>query len=246
MRALDSTVHVLGVKQPDGSLTRERLVVSSSVHGPIVAATDSSALALRVVGLDQPHMVDQTWQMLRARNLSEFETALARLQLPMFTVLYADRRGHILHVFNGQVPIRAGGDWRYYHFPAPADPPAAWKLTFTRTQGDAALYIRDTIPPGSSASGSSIRYDNTDAKNSGPYQSGGYTQSGTITYANPLLRSGHDYWVGVRAGSDAQYSLTSSIEGSLAAIPVLVLSTPDTPPATASLRLSRFFGISGT
>lgn len=146
VRALDSTVHVLKVKQPDGGLTEERLVVRSSVHGPVVAAKDSSALALRVVGLDQPHLVEQTWQMLRARNLSEFQTALARLQLPMFTVMYADRHGHILHVFNGQVPIRAGGDWGYwrgvvsgtrssmiwtqYHayrdLPRVLDPPAGW------------------------------------------------------------------------------------------------------------------------
>jgi acyl-homoserine-lactone acylase len=42
----------------------------------------------------------------------------------MFTVLYADREGHILHVFNGRVPIRATGDWRTWAGIVPGDAPA--------------------------------------------------------------------------------------------------------------------------
>lgn len=146
VRALDSTRVSLKVKQPDGSMAEEPLVIVRSLHGPVVTQTDSTALALRVVGLDQPHLIEQTWQMLRARNLAEFETSLARLQLPMFTVMYADRRGHILHVFNGQVPIRSSGDfddwrgvvpgnspdriWTAYHpyrdLPRVLDPPTGW------------------------------------------------------------------------------------------------------------------------
>ncbi len=30
----------------------------------------------------------------------------------MFTVMYADREGHIMHLFNGQVPIRKKGDFK--------------------------------------------------------------------------------------------------------------------------------------
>ena len=42
--------------------------------------------------------------MGRATSLAEFETALSELQNPMFNVLYADRDGHILYLFNGLVP----------------------------------------------------------------------------------------------------------------------------------------------
>jgi acyl-homoserine-lactone acylase len=44
--------------------------------------------------------------MGRARSLGEFEDALRRLQIPMFNVIYADREGHVLYVFNGRVPVR--------------------------------------------------------------------------------------------------------------------------------------------
>jgi acyl-homoserine-lactone acylase len=49
--------------------------------------------------------------MARARNLAEFEAALKRLQLPMVTVMYADRAGHILHLFGGRTPVRPAGNW---------------------------------------------------------------------------------------------------------------------------------------
>jgi acyl-homoserine-lactone acylase len=84
--------------------------------------------------------------MARAKNLTQFEAALKRLQLPMFTVMYADRDGHIMHLFNGQVPIRAQGnfeDWEgiipgntsktlwtkthpYRDLPRIVDPPSGW------------------------------------------------------------------------------------------------------------------------
>jgi acyl-homoserine-lactone acylase len=102
----------LSVRQPDGTQRSESITVMRSVHGPIVAQRGDRALALRVAGLDAPGAFNQTLGMLRARNMGQFEAALGNLQLPMFTVLYADREGHILHVFNGRVPARGGGDWR--------------------------------------------------------------------------------------------------------------------------------------
>ncbi len=58
--------------------------------------------------------------MARATNLGEFEAVLRRLQLPIFTVIYADRDGHVLSLFNGQVPVRPDGvaDWSQ---PVPGD-----------------------------------------------------------------------------------------------------------------------------
>jgi hypothetical protein len=151
----------------------------------------------------------------------------------------------------------AGGDWRYFHFTAPADAPATWRLTFNRTQGNANLYIRDTVPPGNYDSPTALRNDSTDAKNSGSYQSAGYS-SGLITYGSPILRAGHHYWVGVQAVSDTEFSLSSSIEGSLSSIPVLpftngVFTGPLNPGesrlfrVSAPLRASQFIaGITGS
>ena len=111
----------LKVKQNDSSLRSEKLLVRRSIHGPIVTEKDGKALALRVVGLDRPGVLEQWWDMARATNFAEFETALKRVQLPMFTVMYADRFGHIMHLFNGQVPVRSQGDFKYWSGVIPGD-----------------------------------------------------------------------------------------------------------------------------
>lgn len=112
---------VLQVLGPDGTLVPDTLVVRSSVHGPVVAMGEGRALALRVAGLDAPGVVGQYWGMLRARGIGDFDAAMARLQVPMFSTLYADRHGHIQHVFNGRVPVRQRGDWAYWSGIVPGD-----------------------------------------------------------------------------------------------------------------------------
>jgi acyl-homoserine-lactone acylase len=112
-RAFETEEHVLRVKQPDGLLRHVPLTVRHSVHGP-VTKVDGKTYALRVAGLDRHGALEQWWDMGRATNLAQFEAALARLHVPMFTVLYADRAGHILHLFNGCVPVRACGDAEYW------------------------------------------------------------------------------------------------------------------------------------
>ncbi|BAZ11510.1 peptidase S45, penicillin amidase [Calothrix sp. NIES-4071] len=111
----------LKVKQNDGTLRSEPLEIKSSVHGPVVTQKDGKPIALRVVGLDRPGALEQWWDMGRAQNLSQFQKVLRRLQLPMFTVMYADREGHIMHLFNGQVPVHSQGDFKYWEGVIPGD-----------------------------------------------------------------------------------------------------------------------------
>ncbi len=146
VRPFEVETQTLKVKQANGTLRDEPFIVRRSIHGPIVAQKDGKAIAVRVVGLDQPNIMEQLWDMARASRLSEFEGALSRLQLPMFNILYADRNGHILYVFNGQIPIHPKGDWNdwqgivpgdteatlwtkthpYQGLPRVLDPPAGW------------------------------------------------------------------------------------------------------------------------
>ncbi|MEP0787725.1 MULTISPECIES: acylase [Cyanophyceae] len=121
VQAFETEKKILKVKQDNGTLRSIPLVVQRSIHGPVVEQKDGKALALRVVGLEQPGALEQWWDMARATKLSEFETALKRLQIPMFTVMYADRQGHIMHLFNGQVPIRSQGDFKYWEGIIPGD-----------------------------------------------------------------------------------------------------------------------------
>ncbi|WP_348234229.1 acylase [Trichocoleus sp. DQ-U1] len=114
VQAFETEKKILKVKQHDGTLRSESLVVQRSLHGPVVAGKEGKAVALRVVGLEQPGALEQWYSMARATKLPEFEAALKRLQIPMFTVMYADREGHIMHLFNGQVPIRTSGNFEYW------------------------------------------------------------------------------------------------------------------------------------
>ncbi|MEG4120111.1 acylase [Microcoleus sp. N9_B4] len=121
IRSFDREEKVLKVKEKNGNLRSESLVVRRSVHGPILTEKQGKAIALRVVGLEQSGALEEWWDMARARNFNEFEAALKRLEIPMFTVMYADREGHIMHLFNGQVPIRKNGDFKYWSDTIPGD-----------------------------------------------------------------------------------------------------------------------------
>jgi acyl-homoserine-lactone acylase len=130
VRPFESETQTLKVKQANGTLRDEQLVVQRSIHGPVITQKQGKAIALRVAGLDQPNIMEQIWDMARASKLSEFEAALQRLQLPMFNILYSDRDGHILYLFNAQVPVHSKGDWKYWQSVVPGDTAATlWTKT---------------------------------------------------------------------------------------------------------------------
>jgi acyl-homoserine-lactone acylase len=120
-RGFESREEIVKVKQPDGALKEQVIVIRHSIHGPLVAEKKDKALALRVVGLDRPGMLEEWWEMGRAKNLAAFESALKRMQIPMFNVVYADRKGHIMYLYNGLVPVRASGDFAYWQGTVPGD-----------------------------------------------------------------------------------------------------------------------------
>ncbi len=147
VRPFEFREHVLKVKQTDGSVSEQKLQVLSSIHGPIIKQKNGKALALRIVGLDRPGLLEEWWAMGASRDFGEFETALRRMQIPMFNVMYADRKGRIMHFFNALVPVREKGMdfwkafgvlpgdssatlWTKYHpykdLPRVVDPPSGW------------------------------------------------------------------------------------------------------------------------
>jgi acyl-homoserine-lactone acylase len=130
VRRFEEEQRVLKVRGPDGKLEQETLKIQHSVHGPVVWTAGNRAVALRVAGIEEPDLGGEFWQMAKARDLGEFEAAVSRLELPMFTILYADQAGHILHLFNGRVPVRAKGDWDFWQGIVPGDTSATlWTRT---------------------------------------------------------------------------------------------------------------------
>ncbi len=137
-RAFDIRTETIRVRQEDGTLDEETLEVRRSVHGPVVDM-ERELLAIRIAAVDDwssaAGALEQWWEMGRATNLAEFEAALRRLQVPIFTVIYADRDGHVLSLFNGQVPVRPAGveDWSRIRCRATPRPRSGRRSTRTRT-----------------------------------------------------------------------------------------------------------------
>jgi acyl-homoserine-lactone acylase len=117
----DTRVQHLKVRQPDGSMTRETIRVRSTVQGPIIAERNGAPIAMRVAGLTRPFALDQYWQMDTAHDFAAFQTAVARLQVPTFNMVYADRDGHIEYLYNALVPRHLSGDLHYWSSVVPGD-----------------------------------------------------------------------------------------------------------------------------
>ncbi|REK17938.1 MAG: penicillin acylase family protein [Planctomycetota bacterium] len=100
-------------------------------HGPVVVQEDDEHyLAARVAGLDNAAMLKQQMSCVKSRNLQEFRRALAMQQFPIMNVLYADRDGNIMFLYNGMVPKRDPQfDWS---LPVDgADPRTEWQAFHT-------------------------------------------------------------------------------------------------------------------
>jgi acyl-homoserine-lactone acylase len=126
----EKNVETIRVRGADGSSRDEELVVRRTVQGPVIHETDDEALAVRIAGLDEPGMLEQWWDMGRATSFDSFETAVRRLQIPMFNVMYADRAGHIYYLYGGRVPERSRGDYAWWSGIVPGDTSElVWKST---------------------------------------------------------------------------------------------------------------------
>ena len=109
------TTQPFRMKDSTGTVREEKVEVLHSVHGPILKKSKSKALALRLAGLDAPNGLLQWWQMAKAQNFDQFESALKMAQIPYFNVMYADKEGNIFYVSNGLIPKRKQQSWEYWN-----------------------------------------------------------------------------------------------------------------------------------
>jgi acyl-homoserine-lactone acylase len=113
--------HDLKVRQNDGTFQTKTLHIRRTVHGPIIKTEDGSPIAMKVAALDRPFMLEQYWQMETARDFVGFQKAIARLQVPCFNIIYADKNGHIEYLYNGTLPRRKKGDLKFWAGIVPGD-----------------------------------------------------------------------------------------------------------------------------
>jgi len=109
------------IKQPDGSLKTEDVVVQKTVFGPVIRHDNGVPIALYAAGLDKPFLLEQLWKMANAKSFSEWQAQVSRLNIPMYNIMYADKDGHIEYLFNANVPRRSEGDFAFWSRPVPGD-----------------------------------------------------------------------------------------------------------------------------
>ena len=99
----------------------QKLPILQSVHGPVISQKDNKALAVRQVGFEQTQVFKQYWDMIRAKNLDEFQSIISRVDMPFFNTIYADKDGHIMYLFGGRTPKRSQGDWAMWQGVVPGN-----------------------------------------------------------------------------------------------------------------------------
>ncbi|MGK7943674.1 MAG: penicillin acylase family protein, partial [Microcystaceae cyanobacterium] len=113
-KAFTTEIHKIKLKQSDGRFVTLEIPIKRSIHGVIIKQTKDKAYSLRVVGLDRPRGFDQLLKMSKAQNLSQFETALSDLQVPLFNIIYGDKEGNIAYINHAQIPQKSQGDWQMW------------------------------------------------------------------------------------------------------------------------------------
>ncbi|MDG5749081.1 acylase [Qipengyuania sp. XHP0207] len=98
-----------------------RREVHRSVHGPVIE-NDKGFFAFRYGGIGNLGQLDAYYRLNKAKSLEEWESILARMDIPSTNFIYGDKAGNIAYVYNAAIPDRPEGpDWRTV---LPGDDPA--------------------------------------------------------------------------------------------------------------------------
>lgn len=83
-----------------------------SAQGPVFK-TDHGVFAIRYAGMNEVRQLVQYFRLNKARNLDEWKAAMRLQALPSINYIYADEKGNIGYVYNGQFPVRREGiNWK--------------------------------------------------------------------------------------------------------------------------------------
>jgi penicillin amidase len=128
----------------DSGLVVRRFDFLKTHHGPVMGTVDGRPATLRMAKLEADGWLREWYRMTRARNLTEFQSAMRPLEMQFGNAMYADRDGNLFYIYNGAVPRRDPSfdwskavdgsdprtDWRGFHsfeeLPQLGNPPSGW------------------------------------------------------------------------------------------------------------------------
>ena len=78
----------------------------TSIYGPTAQSPSGAFFSMRLPSLMDAGALQQWYAMNKATNYTEFKAALTQNHLPMFNIMYADKRDTIFYISNGKMPYR--------------------------------------------------------------------------------------------------------------------------------------------
>jgi len=85
-----------------------------SIHGPAVRRPHG-VYAIRYASMGDVRQVQQWYEMNKATNFKEWQSAVRIRANASLNSVYADKEGNIYYLYNGKMPVRAEGyNWEHY------------------------------------------------------------------------------------------------------------------------------------
>ncbi len=99
-----------------------RRTVYRSVHGPVIK-NDRGVFAFRYGGIDNLGQLDAYYRLNKAEDFEEWESVLARMDIPSTNFIYGDREGNIAYIYNALIWT---GPVAYDRLPRYFNPASGW------------------------------------------------------------------------------------------------------------------------
>lgn len=109
----DATVWNETIKvKTDAGLVDHQLELRKTHHGPVLLQKDGEWLSVGIAGMENCGMTAQFYAISRAADVYQAREAISGLDLVFHNIMFADRDGNLLYVYNGAVPRRdPSHDW---------------------------------------------------------------------------------------------------------------------------------------